>query len=155
MSEINRILKPGGHVRADYAEYLLAAGDFGDSARLSSGIFSAYIRPAQTGRRARCAAQSRIHAAGDPLLLRMPASKDAARDRARSARSRSRSMTWVPQLLERYKLPRDLRGDGIYAVGRKTGPVRERYPGVVLLSDRAEYPRASSASREGARCEFG
>jgi hypothetical protein len=26
-------------------------------------------------------------------------------------------------------LSTDLRGDGIYAVGRKTGPVKERYPG--------------------------
>jgi hypothetical protein len=25
-------------------------------------------------------------------------------------------------------MPADLRGDGIYAVGRKRGPVRERYP---------------------------
>jgi len=25
-------------------------------------------------------------------------------------------------------MPTDLRGDGIYAVGRKTAPVRERYP---------------------------
>ncbi len=36
---------------------------------------------------------------------------------------------WVVPLLERYKLPTHLRGDGIYAVGRKTGAVRERYPG--------------------------
>jgi hypothetical protein len=36
---------------------------------------------------------------------------------------------WVVHLLERYRLETDLRGDGIYAVGRKTGPVKERYPG--------------------------
>ena len=36
---------------------------------------------------------------------------------------------WVLHLLERYRLDTDLRGDGIYAVGRKTGAVRERYPG--------------------------
>ena len=35
---------------------------------------------------------------------------------------------WVEHLLERYMLTREHRGDGIYAVGRKTGPVRERYP---------------------------
>ena len=35
---------------------------------------------------------------------------------------------WVNHLLERYWLSTDLRGDGIYAVGRKTGAVRERYP---------------------------
>jgi hypothetical protein len=36
---------------------------------------------------------------------------------------------WVVHLLERYRLDSALRGDGIYAVGRKTGAVRERYPG--------------------------
>ena len=35
---------------------------------------------------------------------------------------------WVKHLLTRYKYPLDLRGDGIYAVGRKAGPVRDRYP---------------------------
>ena len=34
----------------------------------------------------------------------------------------------MQHLLERYELPTDLRGDGIYAVGRKLGPVRNRYP---------------------------
>ena len=36
---------------------------------------------------------------------------------------------WIRHLLERYRLSTDLRGDGIYAVGRKTGAVKERYPG--------------------------
>ena len=35
---------------------------------------------------------------------------------------------WVDHLFDRYLLSRDLRGDGIYAVGRKDGPVRRRYP---------------------------
>ncbi|MFN9460566.1 MAG: hypothetical protein ACK6D7_24795 [Acidobacteriota bacterium] len=35
---------------------------------------------------------------------------------------------WIYHLLDRYLLPKELRGDGIYAVGRKTGPLRKRYP---------------------------
>ena len=35
---------------------------------------------------------------------------------------------WVRHLLDRYRLDARLRGDGIYAVGRKTGPVKERRP---------------------------
>ena len=35
---------------------------------------------------------------------------------------------WVLHMLEQYKLDTSLRGDGIYAVGVKRGPVRERYP---------------------------
>ena len=36
---------------------------------------------------------------------------------------------WVERLLKQYQLPDNLREDGIFAVGRKTGSVRERYPG--------------------------
>ena len=39
-----------------------------------------------------------------------------------------REHAWVRRLLELHGLPTDLRGDGIYAVGRKTAAVRERYP---------------------------
>jgi hypothetical protein len=35
---------------------------------------------------------------------------------------------WVRHLLRRYWLDTELRGEGIYAVGRKAGAVRERYP---------------------------
>jgi hypothetical protein len=35
---------------------------------------------------------------------------------------------WVLNLLERFGLPRNLRGDDIYVVGRKSGTVRERFP---------------------------
>jgi len=36
---------------------------------------------------------------------------------------------WVEHILDKYSLPRAHRGEGIYAVGRKIGPLRERYPG--------------------------
>ena len=35
---------------------------------------------------------------------------------------------WVEHMLSRYGMPGELWGDGVYAVGRKTGPVRERWP---------------------------
>jgi hypothetical protein len=35
---------------------------------------------------------------------------------------------WVQAILELCQCPTELRGDGIYAVGVKEGPVRERYP---------------------------
>jgi hypothetical protein len=35
---------------------------------------------------------------------------------------------WVHNVLDRYGLPVDLRGDGIYVLGRKKGPVRDRWP---------------------------
>ena len=35
---------------------------------------------------------------------------------------------WVLNLLDQFELPKELRGDDIYCVGRKTGAVRERFP---------------------------
>jgi hypothetical protein len=40
----------------------------------------------------------------------------------------SPELEWVRHMLRRYLLSTDLRGDGIYAVGCKTGAVRKRYP---------------------------
>jgi hypothetical protein len=37
-------------------------------------------------------------------------------------------LAWVRRLLERYQVSTGLRGDGIFAVGRKSRPVRSRYP---------------------------
>jgi SAM-dependent methyltransferase len=37
-------------------------------------------------------------------------------------------LVWMEHVLDKYMLPREHRGEGIYAVGRKVGPVRERYP---------------------------
>jgi hypothetical protein len=31
-------------------------------------------------------------------------------------------------MLERYRLHQNYRGDGIYALGRRTGPVKQRWP---------------------------
>ena len=42
--------------------------------------------------------------------------------------TRAEAENLVRHLLEHYWLETDLRGDGIYAVGRKTGPVKDRYP---------------------------
>ena len=38
-------------------------------------------------------------------------------------------LRWVEHLLDTYMLDPNHRGDGIYIVGRKTGPVKQRYPG--------------------------
>ena len=35
---------------------------------------------------------------------------------------------WVQYILEQCQCPTDLRGDGIYAVGVKRGPIRQRFP---------------------------
>ena len=40
----------------------------------------------------------------------------------------SPELRWVEHLFERYLLSKEHRGDGIYAVGRKLSPVKDRYP---------------------------
>ena len=35
---------------------------------------------------------------------------------------------WVKNLMKRYELPDDLRGEAIYMVGRKVNAVTKRYP---------------------------
>ena len=126
MSEINRVLQPGGHI-------VLTTPNLG-SLRSLAGIlqgfhpqlFAAYIRPRNGVVDARHAREymptelSRLlECSGfEVTLLETGPFRDEPKP----------EFAWVDHLLERYLLSRELRGDGIYAVGRKTGPVRERYP---------------------------
>ncbi len=60
---------------------------------------------------------------------------------------------WVLHLLERYRLETDLRGDGIYALGRKTGRGARALPRVAVLMSAAYLdPRSHSSTRPRARC---
>jgi glycosyltransferase involved in cell wall biosynthesis/SAM-dependent methyltransferase len=127
MGEINRILKPGGHLVLTTPN---AAGLRAIAAILQGyhpGFFPAYIRPAESGevdaRHNREYTPREIRqlfeAAGfDVTLLETGEFRDDPHP----------ELGWVSHLLKRYWLETELRGDGIYAVGRKTGPVRERYP---------------------------
>ena len=56
MSEINRILKPGGHLRDHHAQSRFPARDLGDSAGLSSVVLSRIHPPAEGRRGSRSAA---------------------------------------------------------------------------------------------------
>jgi SAM-dependent methyltransferase len=127
MSEVNRILKPGGH-------FVLTTPNIGSLRAISAilqgyhpGFFPAYIKPADSGyvdaRHNREYTPKEIwhlfHDGGfETIRLETGEFKDEPRP----------EYEWVLHLLDRYKLPRDQRGDGIYAVGRKIGAVRERYP---------------------------
>jgi len=128
MCEVNRILKPGGHLVLTTPNI---AGLRGLSAILQGyhpGFFHAYLRPNETGdgdaRHNREYTPKEIH-----LLL---VNSGFEVDRLETGEFRDLphpEFHWVVHLLERYRLETALRGDGIYAVGRKTGAVRERYPG--------------------------
>jgi SAM-dependent methyltransferase len=128
MSEINRILKPGGH-------FVLTTPNIGSIRALSAilqgyhpGFFPAYIRRSESGN-----VDARHNREYTPkeiqLLLHASGVETVSLETGEFHEEARPEHEWVRHLLEKYKLPRDLRGDGIYAVGRKTGPIRERYPG--------------------------
>jgi glycosyltransferase involved in cell wall biosynthesis/SAM-dependent methyltransferase len=127
MGEVNRILKPGGAFVLTTPNIAALRGIAAILQGYHPGFFHAYIRPAQTGeveaRHNREYTPREVHHlmenAGFTVTL-LETGQFRAEPRPQDA--------WVIHLLERYGLDTSLRGDGIYAVGKKTGSVRERYP---------------------------
>jgi glycosyltransferase involved in cell wall biosynthesis len=128
MSEVNRILKPGGHLVLTTPN---VAGLRAISAILQGyhpGFFQAYVRPLESGEAE--ARHNREYTPREIRLLLENSGFEVARLETGEFLDMPRpEYGWVVHLLERYRLATELRGDGIYAVGRKTGPVKERYPG--------------------------
>ncbi len=128
MTEINRVLKPGGHL-------VLTTPNIASLRALSAilqgyhpGFFPSYLRPSSDGEAD--ARHNREYAPREIRQLLEDSGFEVIRLETGEFREEPHpEFGWIRQLLERYRLDTDLRGDGIYAVGRKTGPVRERYPG--------------------------
>ena len=128
MAEINRILRPGGHL-------VLTTPNIGSLRAIAAilagyhpGFFPAYIRPRVEGEEPE-ARHNREYTAREVVHLFYYAGFEMTLLETGPFRNEPKpEHGWVKHLLARYELPQDLRGDGIYAVGRKSGPVRERYP---------------------------
>jgi glycosyltransferase involved in cell wall biosynthesis/SAM-dependent methyltransferase len=127
MSEINRIVKPGGHL-------VLTTPNIGSLRGIAAilegyhpGIFTAYIRPRASGEVE--ARHNREYTPKEIERLLLNSGFTVTVMETGPFRQTPRPEEgWVLNLLERFELPKDLRGDDIYVVGRKTGGVRERYP---------------------------
>ena len=127
MSEINRIVKPGGHL-------VLTTPNIGSLRGIAAilegyhpGIFTAYIRPRADGEVE--ARHNREYTPKEIERLLLNSGFAVTLLETGPFRQTPRPEEgWVLNLLERFGLPRDLRGDDIYVVGRKTGAVRERFP---------------------------
>jgi SAM-dependent methyltransferase len=128
MSEVNRILKPGGHLVLTTPNIAALRGIAGILQGYHPGFFHAYIKPAE-GTGEVDARHNREYAPREIHQLLENSGFEVARLETGEFRDEPHpEFGWILHLLERYRLSTELRGDGIYAVGRKTGAVRERYP---------------------------
>ena len=127
MIEINRILKPGGHLVLTTPNVCSFRAIEAILQGYHPGFFHAYLRPAES--EDRDARHNREYAPREiRLLLENSGFEITLLETGEFHEEPHPEFAWVRHLLEQYRLEADLRGDGIYAVGRKTGPVRERYP---------------------------
>lgn len=127
MCEVNRILKPGGAfvITTPNIVSLRAVGAIFES--YNPGFFTAYLKPNPSGdteaRHNREYTPNEIHrlllGSGFELtVLETGPFRDAPHP----------EFPWIEAVLRKLFLQTQWRGDGIYAVGRKTGPVTERWP---------------------------
>jgi hypothetical protein len=154
MCEVNRILKPGGH-------FVLTTPNIAGLRAVAAilqgyhpGFFHAYLRPDENPARATRGTIANTRRARSIKLLE---NSGFEVDRLETGEFRDLphpEFRWVVHLLERYRLDTALRGDGIYAVGRKTGAGARTLPGVAVhmkaaayLNRRVELDRATGKLR--------
>jgi len=127
MWEVNRVLKPGGHFVLTTPNVVSLRAITAILQGYHPGFFHAYVRNSGEGktdaRHNREYAPWEVH-----QLLEDSGFEVTLLDSGPFREKPEPEHAWVLHMLKRYRLAMNLRGDGIYAVGRKTGPVRERYP---------------------------
>lgn len=129
MGEINRILKPGGtlvlttpNAASLRALYAIVNG-------YHPGFFPAYILPRQHGEEAE-ARHNREYTPREVHLLFWEAGLEVTRlETGEFLELPHPEHHVIAHMLSQYHWSGELRGDGIYCVGRKAGAVRHRYPG--------------------------
>jgi hypothetical protein len=126
MGEINRILKTGGNLVLTTPNLSSLRGIAGILQGFNPQLFSSYIRPRNGVTDAR---HAREYTAYEIRKLLEDSGFEVTLLETGPFREEPKpEFGWVEHMLDRYMLSKDLRGDGIYAVGRKVAPVAHRYP---------------------------
>jgi glycosyltransferase involved in cell wall biosynthesis/SAM-dependent methyltransferase len=128
MVEANRILKPGGHLLITTPNIASLRAVDAVLQGYHPGFYPAYLRPAAPDAET-AARHNREYTPREIRMLLENSGFEVVRLETGEFRDAPHpEYGWVGHLLERYRLETNLRGDGIFALGRKTGPVRQRYP---------------------------
>jgi glycosyltransferase involved in cell wall biosynthesis/SAM-dependent methyltransferase len=126
MSEIHRILKPGGSLVLTTPNIASARSIAAVLQGFHPQLFSTYLRPKDGETDAR---HHREYTTAEIRQLLENSGFEVTFLETGPFREEPKpEFAWVDHLLDRYMLSKENRGEGIYVVGRKTGLVRERYP---------------------------
>jgi glycosyltransferase involved in cell wall biosynthesis/SAM-dependent methyltransferase len=127
MSEINRILKPGGHVLITTPNIASIHGIAAILQRNHPGFFVAYIKPSEDG--SVDARHNREYAPAEIYRLMLDAGFEVVQlETGAFGEDPHPEHDWVWDVLKKNNLATDLRGDGIYCLGRKVSGVLQRWP---------------------------
>jgi glycosyltransferase involved in cell wall biosynthesis/SAM-dependent methyltransferase len=126
MAEINRILKPGGHLVLTTPNIASLRSVAAVLQGFHPQLFSTYLRPKEGQTDARHHREYTSHEIRQ--LLENSGFEVTLLETGPFREEPKPEFAWVEHMLDRYILSKEQRGEGIYAVGRKIGPVRERYP---------------------------